>query len=433
MKISGWGNYPSVQADVFYFETISQIKKYLKNPGDTIVHGLGRSYGDSALNKKAIISRRFDKIIDFNPVDGIVTCESGVSLAELINAFIPKGWFLTVTPGTKFITVGGAIASDVHGKNHHKIGCFSEAVISFKLLLGNGDVVHCSRENNRGLFFATCGGMGLTGVILTAVIKLRPISSSWICESVVQCGNLEECFYLFEEHKSTTYSVAWLDCVSKGEYIGRSFFVCGDHAETGDLRPPAIKPSISIPLLFPGFFLNKYSIALFNRLYYLKNPKFVEGRLVPLDSFFYPLDAIGNWNRIYGFRGFTQYQMVLPKESSLKGIKKILNYIAESGKGSYLSVLKLLGSENDNYLSFPMEGYTLALDFKNSPSLFSLLDKLDEIVMDYEGRLYLAKDVRMARDVFIKGYPRWEMFNEIREKYGLKENFSSLQSKRLGI
>lgn len=432
MKLTGWGKYPCIQAKGSSFENPVELVHYLKEPGDTIVYGMGRSYGDSALNERVIFSRRFDKILDFNPQDGIITCESGVTLAEIVEVFLPRGWFLYVAPGTKFISVGGAIASDVHGKNHHKAGCFSECVHSFDLMLPNGKVVHCSREKNREFFLATCGGMGLTGIILTATIKLQPIQGSYIRETIIRCQNLEEIFSLFEEYRLSTYSVAWIDCFAKGENIGRSILMLGEHANTGRLNLPAVKP-LSIPINLPGFCLNKYSVSLFNHLYYQTTPSFVRGRLVPLDSFFYPLDKIGHWNRMYGRRGFTQYQLVLPKDASFEGLQAILKRIASAGLGSFLGVLKLFGPQNDNYLSFPMEGYTLALDFKIQTKLFSFLDELDRIVLDHGGRLYLTKDARMTREVFIRGYPKWKQFAELRRKLGTEVKFNSLQSKRLGV
>ncbi len=433
MEITGWGNYPVIQADGFSFETTDQLNHFLKKTDTCIAYGMGRSYGDSALNHRVVFSRRLDKILDFDSKQGVVTCESGVTLADIINTYLPGGWFLTVTPGTKFITAGGAVASDVHGKNHHKAGCFCESVICFDIMLPDGSIVACNRENNPDLFRATCGGMGLTGIILTVTLKLQPVKSSNIRETIMRCQNLDVVFDLFERYESTTYSVAWIDCQAKGENIGRSVLMVGEHADSGNLAPPAVKPSISIPFNFPGFCLNRYSISVFNHLYFRKNPGYESGRIVSLDTFFYPLDAIDMWNRIYGKNGFTQYQLVLPKAASLKGLRAILEKIASAGMGSFLAVLKLFGRENDNYLSFPMEGYTLALDFKMQPGLFPFLDILDAIVLDHGGRLYLTKDVRMKRDVFINGYPRWKEFERLRTQEHMKDKFNSLQSIRLEI
>lgn len=337
-----------------------------------------------------------------------------------------------VTPGTQFISVGGAIAGDVHGKNHHWAGCFSKSVLSLDLMLPDGKVVRCGRDENMPLFRATCGGMGLTGIILRATIQLQPVASAWIRETIVRCPNLKAVFDAFEAYLSAPYSVAWIDCLAKGEHLGRSVLMLGAHAQSGSLkRQPS--GACSIPFDLPGFCLNRYSISLFNHLYYHRHPVFVEGRLVPLEDFFYPLDKIHHWNRMYGPRGFTQYQLVLPKAAGFKGMHRILGTIAEAGQGSFLGVLKLLGPQNDNDLSFPMEGYTLALDFRIQKRLFPLLDELDRIVLDCGGRLYLSKDVRMPRAVFRRGYPHWERFVCLRQQMGMNEKFNSLQSERLGV
>ncbi len=432
MKISGWGRFPCVESEGLYFETRNQLLDSLEGHGECIVYARGRSYGDSALNDRVVFTGRFDKALAFNSAEGILTCESGITLAEILESFLPRGWFLQITPGTRFISIGGAIASDVHGKNHHKVGCFSECVISFNLLLPGGDIVRCSREENPELFRATCGGMGLTGIILEATIRLQPVRSAYIREKVIRCRNLEEVFRRFEQNNNTTYSVAWIDCLAKGDDQGRSVLMLGEHADSGKLEP-LLEKTISMPFNAPSFFLNKFSVSLFNRIYYAKQPAFVDGRLTPLDAFFYPLDKIAHWNRMYGSKGFTQYQLVMPKQASREGLSTVLDKVSGAGLGSFLAVLKLLGPENANYLSFPQEGYTLALDFKIQKQLFSLLDELDRVVLDHGGRVYLTKDARMPAQVFRGGYPEWERFSEIRERYRANRKFNSLQSKRLGV
>ncbi len=432
MKLHGWGRHPVIDATGRTFETTSQAADLISSPGDWIAHGLGKSYGDSALNSQVLMTRRFDKLLDFDPVRGTVTCESGITLAELIDVFLPKGWFLKVTPGTKLISVGGAIASDVHGKNHHRAGCFSASVKSLTLMLPHGEVATCSPDQNKELFKATCGGMGLTGLVLEATLQLQPVQNAWIRQTVIRCRNLAEVFTAFEAHEKTSYSVAWIDCLAKGDHLGRSVLMVGEHDHQGRRDTPAAS-QMSVPVECPGFFLNKYSVSAFNYLYYHTHKSSLEDQATTIDAFFYPLDRIEAWNRMYGRRGFTQYQFVLPKAASFKGLQWILNKIAHSGIGSFLAVLKLFGPGNDNYLSFPREGYSLALDFKIQPRLFPLLDELDCMVLDHGGRLYLTKDVRMQPSTFVKGYPRWTAFNEIRNKYGLQDKFNSLQSKRLGL
>jgi len=432
MYLTGWGRCSGVEAKGFYLKSAALLRDYLKLPQDCIAYGMGRSYGDSALNENILLSRRFNKILQFDESRGIIVCESGVTLSEIIDIFLPRGWFLPVVPGTKQITVGGAIASDVHGKNHHKVGCFSEFVVSFELMLPSGEIVSCDREQNRELFYATCGGMGLTGIILTVTFLLQPIKSAYIRETIIRCNDLDEILGLFDEKQNATYSVGWIDCLARGRQLGRSVLMLGEPADSGPLGRERSQV-MSIPINLPGFLLNKYSIACFNKIYYEIHPSFTEGRLVPLEKFFFPLDKINSWNRMYGRRGFTQYQFVLPKEGSYAGLKSILNKIAETGLGSFLAVIKLFGKENKNYLSFPMEGYTVALDFKIQPNLFPLLDELDLIVVDHGGRLYLAKDVRMRQEIFRKSYPGWEKFFRMREELKMKAKFNSFQSRRLGL
>jgi decaprenylphospho-beta-D-ribofuranose 2-oxidase len=432
MDLTGWGRYPRIQAKAYSFESPEELRTCLKNDENYIVYAKGRGYGDCALSQEVIFTRRFNNILDFDPQTGIVTCESGVVLAELIEVFLPRGWFFSITPGTKFISIGGAIASDVHGKNHHNAGCFSECLLSFDLMLPDGRIVSCSRKKNKELFRATCGGMGLTGVILTATFRMQNIQSGYVRETILRAGSLQEIFDLFEDHIATTYSVAWIDCLAKGTSMGRALLMLGEPADTGSLEFPQTKV-VSLPIDLPGSTLNKYSLSVFNHFYYRRKSVPLIDRLIPVTKFFYPLDAIQHWNRLYGSKGFTQYQLVLPKEASFKGLEKILSRIAQAGLPSFLGVLKLFGPKNDNYLSFPMEGYTLALDFPIKAKLFPFLDELDSIVADHGGRLYLAKDVRMSKRVFRKGYPGWQKFNELRDQKGLKKKFNSLQSNRLEI
>jgi decaprenylphospho-beta-D-ribofuranose 2-oxidase len=274
--------------------------------------------------------------------------------------------------------------------------------------------------------------MGLTGVILAAGVQLQPVQSALIDQVTLKAANLREIFELFEEYASFTYSVAWIDCLAKGDALGRSLLMVGEHRQDRVLRPMPKKP-LSIPIEFPSFALNPISVALFNTLYYHRIMKKKVKNVVDVNAFFYPLDAIGNWNRIYGKNGFTQYQCVLPTETSYQGLHAILRKISEAGLGSFLAVLKLFGAQNDNLLSFPRAGYTLALDFKIEPKLFPLLDVLDRIVLDHGGRIYLTKDVRMRKETFEAGYPRLDAFRALREKLGLKRALQSLQSKRLEL
>jgi FAD/FMN-containing dehydrogenase len=300
------------------------------------------------------------------------------------------------------------------------------------MMITNGEIVTCSRALTPELFKATCGGQGLTGVILTARIFLKKIKSQNIDQTTIKTSNLKETFEAFEDYKNCAYSVAWLDCLAKGNKTGRSLIKVGDFMDDGDLSYQQ-RPKLNISFSLPGFLLNQWTVRAFNQIYYARVKKKVSHQKVGIDAFFYPLDSIRHWNRIYGKNGFTQYQFILPKEHSYKGLQEVLDTIADSGKGSFLAVLKLHGNANENYLSFPMEGYSLALDFKLEKGLFKLLDKLDCIVVKYGGRIYLAKDARVTKHIFEQGYPQIDTFRQIRQDKGMDRVFQSLQSKRVGI
>ena len=432
MSLLSWGMYPKIKNTVFKFKNDNSLKRIVKENNELIPYGNGRSYGDSALSTNIINVKPNNFFIDFDEEKGLLHIQSGVLLSEILASFVPRGWFLKITPGTKLITIGGAIASDVHGKNHHVEGCFSECVQEFAIMLADGEVVTCSKESTPELFKATCGGMGLTGIILNAKIYLKKINSQYIDQTTIKTKNLKETFEAFEAYKEKPYSVAWIDCLAKGDHIGKCLLMVGDFKNDGNLNYKETK-QLSIPFNFPSFALNNFSVKAFNWLYYGKSRKGISKQKVNIDTFFYPLDAIGHWNRIYGKNGFTQYQFILPKNVSYEGLKEILTAISDSGKGSFLAVIKLYGKANDNYLSFPIEGYSVALDFKIEEGLFKLLDELDKIVIRYQGRIYLTKDVRVSKENFEKGYPQIKTFREYRKENNMDNKFQSLQSKRVGI
>lgn len=430
MNLNSWGMYPIIKNRVVRLSDEKALQDEIKKDNSCIPFGNGRSYGDSAMAENIIYCKPYNYFLGFDEENGVLHCQSGVLLSEIIEVFVPRGWFLKVTSGTKLITVGGAIASDIHGKNHHVEGCFSECVEEFNLMSPDGKILTCKKGDE--LFKATCGGMGLTGVILEAKISLKKINSKHINQTTIKTKNLEETFEAFEKYAHLPYSVAWIDCLAKGEDIGKCLLMVGDFANDGDLSFKE-KKKLNIPFNFPSFALNNLSVKAFNWLYYKKAPNGESQQQVDIDTFFYPLDAISHWNRIYGKGGFTQYQFILPKEVSFDGLQEILTSIAKSGKGSFLAVLKLYGKANENYLSFPMQGYSLALDFKIEKGLFGLLDSLDEIVLRYGGRIYLTKDVRVSKETFEKGYPQIEKFRDFRKQMGADKKFASLQSKRVGI
>ncbi|UJF29183.1 FAD-binding oxidoreductase [Kaistella sp. 97-N-M2] len=400
-KVTNWGNFPVVEKEMKSEDTLRKIQDFVKGNNEIIARGNGRCYGDASLSEHIFSTKRLNKLMSFDRLNGIIECESGVLLSEILEVTVPQGYFLYVTPGTKFISVGGAIASDVHGKNHHAEGCFSEYVLSFSLLNENGDVLSCSRTENADKYWATIGGMGLTGIILSARFKLKNIETAYIRQESIKAENLDEIFNLFDESEDWTYNVAWIDCLQKGTHIGRSIMLRGEHAFKHQLpknlqeNPLRLKKKYNptVPFYFPNFVLNNTTVKLFNYFYFKKQTKKEVKSYVDYETFFYPLDVVKDWNKIYGKSGFIQYQFVIPKTSGKEGMRKILETIAKSGNGSFLAVLKLFGRNSPlAYNSFPFEGYTLALDFKVNSKLKNLVKDLDKIVEEYGGRIYLAKD-----------------------------------------
>jgi len=437
--VSNWGNYPRVKAEEQSFSTQESLKQIIEENEKLTIRANGRSYGDASLGKRIISTLAYNQIISFDEETGVICCQSGLVFKQLLEVIIPKGWFLPVTPGTKFITVGGAVAADIHGKNHHVEGSFSNYVNKIELLLANGEIFTSSPIENTKLFEATLGGMGLTGVILSVTFQLKKIESTYIKQKKIKAKNLDHILSLLDEYKNQTYAVAWIDCLKKGNGFGRSVLILGEHASISNL-PLSIqkKPlqlsntrKINIPFYFPNFVLNSFSIRVFNFMYYHKNFRKEKEHLIHYESFFYPLDTLSNWNKMYGKSGFVQYQFVIPFEQGKEGLKKIMEKIIQKGFGSFLSVLKVLGRKQKGIMSFPLEGYTLALDFPISQKLFDFLDELDQIVIAYGGRLYLAKDARMPADVFWQSYPHSKEFLEIVKQHNPNFKFHSLQSERL--
>jgi hypothetical protein len=408
-KITNWGKYPVVRATMTASSDYSQIREIVMGSHTIIARGNGHSYGDNSLNKERIFSTlKLNKFISFDKQSGIFECESGVLLSDILDVIIPEGFFLPVTPGTKLITVGGAIGANVHGKNNHSEGCFGDYVLSFSIMVETGEIKICSPSENSELFWNTIGGMGLTGIILAVRFTLKKIETAYIRQLVVKAKNLDEIFMYFETFENWTYSVAWIDCLQRGKFTGRSILTIGEHAVSADLPAkkktapyrPKKKLKLAVPFDFPSFILNTFTVKAFNFFYYFKQMKKDVENITDYDSFFYPLDGINNWNRIYGKNGFIQYQFIIPKIVGKEGMRSILKAIAESGQGSFLAVLKLYrASKKEAHNSFPIEGYSLALDFKRNKRLPALIEKLDHIVECYKGRIYLAKDAMSKKSL----------------------------------
>ena len=381
-------------------------------------YGLGRSYGDSCLNDghTLLLTRGLDRFIAFDKTSGLITCEAGVSLAEILALIVPQGWFLPVTPGTKFVTIGGAIANDVHGKNHHCDGTFAHAVRRFELLRSDGSRVICSNMENVDLFLATIGGLGLTGLITWVEFQLKPVANAAITQEVIKFGNLDEFFALSSEsERDYAYTVSWIDCLAKKLSQGRGLFIRGNHAapDVGPL-PEASSRKSRVPFDLPAFTINPWTVRAFNFAYYNKQRQPRVASTVHYDPFFYPLDAIHDWNRIYGKPGFYQYQCVVPLSAGTDAIREILAEIAKAGLGSFLAVLKTFGCRPSlGMMSFPRPGVTLALDFPNTgENVLRLFGRLDAITLSAQGSVYPAKDARMSGSSFKHFFPRWEDFSK---------------------
>jgi len=439
--ISGWGRYPIIETELISPRTADALRRAVAQGDQAIARGNGRAYGDAAIGVRQTIALvHLDRMRAFDAATGQVTVEAGVLLSDLIAAFLPRGFFPYVVPGTSLVTVGGAIAADVHGKNHHCEGGFGRYVEALLLALPTGEVVRASPDRHPELFRATVGGMGLTGTILEATIRLRPVETGWIRRSTVVVDNLAAAIAALDGSDGATYSVAWIDCLAKGASLGRSLIFLGEHASSDQLddrqranRFPLRKPPLSVPVDAPSFVLNHWTVAAFNELYFRAGRrKAGSSMLVPVHPYFFPLDALGGWNRIYGRRGFVQHQCVLPAGTAHATLAQMLDGIARRGGASCLAVLKKLG-EGSGALSFPMPGYTLALDFPIGRDLFSFLDELDELVVGAGGRLYLAKDARQSRATFEAGYPDLAGFRDVRRTIDPTAKIKSRLAARLGL
>lgn len=439
MKLSGWGRYPQLETKLHAPRDRAALTDLVRDTPDLIARGNGRAYGDSALNPAATVSmRHFNHLRGFDPATGVLEAEAGVMLGDIIRDFLPRGWFPAVTPGTKFVTLGGMIAADVHGKNHHRDGSFRTCVESVEVMDGAGRIHRASAGENPELFAHTIGGMGLTGLVLSARIRLRPVETGWIRQRIIPAPDLDAALAAFEAAGDAPYSVAWIDCLGQGARLGRSLLILGDHARRAAL-PPAMaaapfktpqKRRRSLPFDLPGWALNRASVGAFNRLYYWVNAQKTAPHLVDWDSYFYPLDAILGWNRIYGRKGFMQFQCALPLDRSRAGLTDLLGAISQAGAGSFLAVLKRLGPAAGPF-SFPLEGYTLALDFPVSARTLALMARLDQITIAHGGRFYLAKDARLDADDLRAADPRADGFARLRADRGWSGRFRSAQSERL--
>ncbi|MEX3014763.1 FAD-dependent oxidoreductase [Gymnodinialimonas hymeniacidonis] len=430
--ISGWGRFPKAECKIVSARTQADVEAAIATAA-LIARGNGRAYGDAAMNRgQTLAMTGMDRMLSFE--DGVLVAEAGVLLADIIHTLLPRGWFPMVTPGTKYVSLGGAIAADVHGKNHHLDGSFRSCVDWVDVMGPDGTVTRATPGDD--LFDWTLGGMGLTGVILRAQIRLRKVETMYIAQETRALTSLQDTLDAFAETQDAPYSVAWIDC-SDGPHHGHTLLLLGRHATLEDLpsrwRPFDVRQKRKLPVPFgaPPFLFRGLWLRALTGIYWRRGAKRAGHALVDWDSYFYPLDALSNWNRLYGRNGFLQFQCALPEEASAAGLAELMDTIAASQTGSVLSVLKRFGSQSGHF-SFPMPGYTLALDFPASERSLELMSRLDEITLAHGGRFYLAKDARMPEAV-AKADPRAKAYAAMRKQAGLTDRFTSMQSERLGL
>ena len=441
----GWGHYPVETCDEYRPDGLGDLRTTVRDAGPRtlIARGNGRAYGDAALNLEGgvVSTERLDRMLGFDEAEGILHCESAVTLPEIIDRFLPRGWFFPVTPGTKHISVGGAVAADVHGKNHHRDGSIGRHLRALTLMLASGEVVTCSPERDAELFHATVGGMGLTGIVLDAKIALKRVETAWVHGHTKRARNLEETLREITEHdRDHAYAVSWIDCVSRGRNLGRSVMLRADEAPLADLpaahraAPLEISPptSLLVPWRPPFGLVNRLSTRVFNAVYYGAHRDGTA--LGNYERYFYPLDGIAAWNRVYGRRGVLQYQIVVPVETAHETMTRVIERIAADRRASFLGVIKSMGEQGDGLLSFPRPGLTLSVDFPyTGPDLIALLHGLDDLVAAAGGRVYLAKDACLRADHVDAMYPGAARFREIKTKVDPEGRFSSSLSRRLGL
>lgn len=445
-ELTGWGRIAPTRARVAEPGSGDDVAALLASAParGVIARGLGRSYNNAAQNDGGlvILTSRLNRISAIAPDSGEVVCEAGVSLEQLMITGLPYGWFVPVSPGTRQVTIGGAIAADVHGKNHHRAGSFARHVRWLDLLLPDGREVRVTPDGDPKLFWATAGGMGLTGIILRAAIRLTRVDTAKVRVDTVRAADLDEAMSVLTDADGRYgYTVAWLDCLARGRHLGRSVITSGDFASRADLSaaqrrdPLAFRPGswLRAPRSCPPGLINRYSVALANEAWYRKAPRRRVGEIQTIGTFFHPLDGIKNWNTVYGPGGFRQYQFVVPFGAE-QTVRRSVERISSAGAPSFVTVLKRFGPADDGYLSFPMPGWTLALDFPaRTPGLAALLDQLDEDVIAVGGRVYLAKDSRVSPDSLAAMYPRLAEFRALRADIDPDRRLVSDLSWRLGL
>jgi len=430
--LSGWGRNQVLKCNLKKPKNLVQLKNITR--GKLIARGLGRSYGDSSLQKNCtVITSKLNKILYFDKTKGIIETESGISIKEILQHIIPCGWFLKVTPGSKFITVGGMVASDVHGKNHHKFGSFRHQIIELKVLNENNKILTCNKKQNKDLFNYTIGGMGLTGIIYSCRFRLLKIKSNLMYQQKIKNKNINETIKSLKRSSKWTYNVAWIDTSAKGKNIGRSILFRAEHSKKKNLKKLDTtfleNKRINFKNIFPNWIINSFVINIMNKIYFYLS--FNKKSLIDINEYFYQLDKINNWNLIYGSKGFISYQFVIPFRNSTNTILKILHLLNKKKIYSFVSVIKILGKK-DGFLSFGIKGFTLVFDFPISKDIYKTLEEVDDIIIKSKGNIYLCKDSRISVNKFSKMKSSFHSFKFLKLRKKMNR-FSSKQSERLKI
>lgn len=436
MQLQGWGRVAPVAAAAHRPERLRDAAPIVMGAGarGLIAHGAGRSYGDAALNEggDVLLTRRLDRMVSFDDATGTLVAEAGVTIDDLLRVFLPRGWTPPVSPGTAHVTLGGALANDVHGKNHDRDGGFADHVQWFDLMTATGEVRRIYPSDD--LFAATAGGIGLSGIVLRLCFALKKTTAPAFVVREDRMGSLDDFLSAFNGRaREAGYSVGWVDTLAKGGKLGRGILETAELAPIGRPFIPDRMKGLAVPVDLPGFVLNPVSVAAFNTLYFHRIPAAGRERIIAFRRFLFPLDALSGWNRMYGKRGFRQFQCVLADGEAATGIRKLLDAISAARSSSFLAVLKTLGGEGKGHLSFPMRGVTLAVDFPNRPDAPDLLHRLERIVLDHGGRVYLAKDSALSAEGFAQMYPRLSEFRRVLAEVDPKGRFQSDMARRLRI